>query len=48
MKYHSRHALDLLRAGTGRPDAEFREGQEHAIRHVVEGHGLDTGRRRVS
>ena len=39
MKYHSRHALDLLRSGTGRPDAEFREGQEHAIRHVVEGRG---------
>ena len=39
MKYHSRHALDLLRSGTGRPDAEFREGQEHAVRHVVEGRG---------
>ena len=31
MKYHSRYALDPLRSGTGRPDAEFREGQEHAI-----------------
>ena len=39
MRYRSRHALDLLRSGTGRPDAEFREGQEHAIRHVVEGRG---------
>ena len=39
MRYHSRRALDLLRVGTGRPDAEFREGQEHAIRHVVEGRG---------
>ena len=39
MRYHSRHVLDLLRSGTGRPDAEFREGQEHAIRHVVEGRG---------
>ena len=39
MEYRSRRALDLLRAGTGRPDAEFREGQEHAIRHVVEGRG---------
>ena len=39
MKYHSQHALNLLQAGTGRPDAEFREGQEHAIRHVVEGRG---------
>ena len=39
MRYHSRRALDLLRVGTGRPDTEFREGQEHAIRHVVEGRG---------
>ena len=39
MQYHSRHALDLLRAGTGLPDVEFRDGQEHAIRHVVEGRG---------
>ena len=39
MRYHFRHALDLLRSGTGRPDVEFREGQEHAIRHVVEGRG---------
>ena len=39
MKYHSRDALELLRSGTGRPDAEFREGQEHAIRHIVEGRG---------
>ena len=39
MKYHSQHALNLLQAGTGRPDAEFREGQEDAIRHIVEGRG---------
>ena len=39
MKYHSQHALNLLQAGTARTDAEFREGQEHAIRHVVEGRG---------
>ena len=39
MEYHSRHALDLLRSGTGHPGAEFREEQEHAIRHVVEGRG---------
>ena len=39
MKYLSRHALELLRAGTGRSDAAFREGQEHAIRHIVEGRG---------
>ena len=39
MEYRSRSALDLLRSGTGCPRAEFREGQEHAIRHVVEGRG---------
>ena len=43
MQYHSQHALNLLQAGTGRPDAEFREGQEHAIRHVVDGRGPTTG-----
>ena len=32
-------ALELLRAGTGQRHAEFREGQEEAIRHVVEGRG---------
>ena len=37
--YNSRHALRLLRRGTGIPDAVFRPGQEEAIRHVVEGHG---------
>ena len=39
MRYQSQRALALLREGTGRPDAEFREGQEQAIRHVVEGGG---------
>ena len=39
MRYDSRRALELLRFGIGRGDAEFREGQEHAIRHVVEGRG---------
>ena len=39
MDYGARRALDLLRAGAGRADAEFREGQEHAIRHIVEGRG---------
>ena len=39
MRYQSQRALALLREGTGRPDAAFREGQEHAIRHVVEGGG---------
>ena len=32
-------ALELLRAGTGQRHAKFREGQEKAIRHVVEGRG---------
>ncbi|MCA9759263.1 MAG: DEAD/DEAH box helicase [Candidatus Eisenbacteria bacterium] len=39
MKYSAGHALDLLRVGTGLPEARFREGQEAAIRHVVEGNG---------
>ena len=34
-----RRALALLRAGSGQPVAEFREGQEGAIRHIVEGRG---------
>lgn len=37
--YDSRRALDLLRLGTGIPNAAFRTGQEEAIRHVVEGRG---------
>ena len=37
--YDPRCALDLLRAGTGQPAANFRQGQEEAIRHVVEGRG---------
>ncbi|HOJ05707.1 MAG TPA: RecQ family ATP-dependent DNA helicase [Bacteroidota bacterium] len=32
-------ALALLRAGTGIDTAEFRDGQEEAIRHVVRGEG---------
>ena len=32
-------ALDLLRSGTGQSDAVFREGQEDAIRYIVEGRG---------
>lgn len=39
MKYDARRALELLRGGVGRPDAEFRDGQDDAIRHVVEGRG---------
>jgi len=37
--YQPRHALELLRLGTGQPDAAFREGQEEAVRHLVEGRG---------
>ena len=39
MNYESRRAWELLVAGTGRSDAAFREGQENAIRHIVEGRG---------
>ncbi|NMX37121.1 RecQ family ATP-dependent DNA helicase [Pseudomonas veronii] len=39
MEYNSARALELLRLGSGRPDAAFREGQEDAIRHIVEGKG---------
>lgn len=37
--YNPDRALQLLRLGSGLPQAEFREGQEEAIRHVVEGRG---------
>ncbi|HEY8907406.1 MAG TPA: RecQ family ATP-dependent DNA helicase [Rhodoferax sp.] len=39
MTYNPVLALDLLRIGSGRADATFRDGQEDAIRHVVEGKG---------
>ena len=39
MKYDSHRARALLKSGTGRPDAAFREGQEEAIRRLVEGRG---------
>ena len=39
MRYDSRRALELLRVGTRRPDAQFREGQEEAIRNLVNGRG---------
>jgi ATP-dependent DNA helicase RecQ len=39
MKYDSRRGLELLRVGSGRADATFRDGQEDAIRHIVEGQG---------
>jgi ATP-dependent DNA helicase RecQ len=37
MTYNPHRALELLRIGSGRAGARFREGQEQAIRHVVEG-----------
>ncbi len=39
LSYHPQRALELLRDGTGIPDATFRRGQEKAVRHVVEGRG---------
>lgn len=39
MSYDPQRALELLRIGSGRADAGFREGQEDAIRYIVEGHG---------
>ena len=39
MNYEFQRALELLRSGTNQPDAGFREGQDTAIQHVVEGRG---------
>jgi AAA domain/DEAD/DEAH box helicase len=39
MTFNAQRALDLLRLGSGLPNASFREGQEEAIRHIVEGRG---------
>jgi ATP-dependent DNA helicase RecQ len=39
MPYNSTHALQLLRLGTQNPAAVFRDGQEAAIQHVVDGRG---------
>lgn len=39
MNYDASEALRLLRTGSGQPGAVFRDGQEAAIRHVVEGRG---------
>lgn len=39
MRFQNTRALQLLRAGSGIPDAEFRDDQVDAIRHVVEGRG---------
>lgn len=39
MTYNHKRALELLRLGSGRAEAAFREGQEDAIRHIVDGRG---------
>ena len=39
MIYKSARSLELLRVGCGVPNAVFRDGQEDAIRHIVEGRG---------
>jgi ATP-dependent DNA helicase RecQ len=39
MPFNLNRATELLRLGSGLPDASFREGQEDAMRHVVEGRG---------
>jgi ATP-dependent DNA helicase RecQ len=39
VSYNPTRALELLRIGSGRADATFRDGQEDAIRHIVEGKG---------
>ena len=39
MTFDAQRALHLLRLGSGAPNAQFREGQEEAVRHIVEGRG---------
>jgi ATP-dependent DNA helicase RecQ len=39
VSFDAERARALLRTGTDQPVAAFRDGQEDAIRHVVEGHG---------
>ncbi len=39
MTFDRLRAIELLELGSGFPGASFREGQEEAIRHVVEGRG---------
>lgn len=51
MIYDPKHALELLRIGSGHAGAIFRDGQEEAIRYIVEGRGFNrlsvTGPRRA-
>jgi ATP-dependent DNA helicase RecQ len=39
MAFNKNRAIELLKLGSGLPNASFREGQEEAIRHIVEGRG---------
>jgi ATP-dependent DNA helicase RecQ len=39
MTYNAERAVELLQKGSGYPNATFRDGQEEAIRHIVEGRG---------
>jgi ATP-dependent DNA helicase RecQ len=39
MTFDTNRAIELLQLGSGIPNADFRAGQEEAIRHVVEGRG---------
>lgn len=39
VEYNSERALVLLQLGSGKGDATFRDGQEEAICHIVEGQG---------
>ena len=39
MSYNAARALELLRIGCGLPNAVFRDDQEDAIQHIVEGRG---------
>ena len=39
MTFNTNRAIELLKLGSGLPNAYFREGQEEAIRHVVEDRG---------
>ncbi|HJT53089.1 MAG TPA: RecQ family ATP-dependent DNA helicase [Candidatus Angelobacter sp.] len=39
MIYNAARALQLLRSGCSDPNVVFREGQEEAVRHIVEGRG---------
>src|SRR6266487_2034325 len=39
MTFNTNRAIELLQFGSGLPNARFREGQQRAIRHMVEGRG---------